>query len=330
MEMDRFSPSLAGALSVRAAIQARLTESLSHVFERCEGHVEFDARRAAALLRRTASGERLPPAVFGRYFALVETIEKGSLEQVREALASLLAYAEGAPAPGLRLRAFTRRGFTVEEEAELRRDFAAEPLVNAELAHLDAAAEEETLAQCARVLDMMRSHAPLTFVEIETLVSELIVAKSASFAGCSSLERWGSVLVNAGAKRSDLALCETIAHECAHNALFAMAPVNFHVTNDPGERYSSPLRGDPRPMDGVYHATFVLARVCFAMNEIAASPTAEPALRDEARAIAASSAKGFASGYAVVNAHAAYTDEGRAIMESAARYVAAAGQAAVS
>lgn len=33
------------------------------------------------------------------------------------------------------------------------------------------------------------------------------------------------------------------------------------VRNPNSERFASPLRSDPRPMDGVFHATFVCARL---------------------------------------------------------------------
>ncbi|MBL6431916.1 MAG: hypothetical protein HPM95_15385 [Alphaproteobacteria bacterium] len=63
-------------------------------------------------------------------------------------------------------------------------------------------------------------------------------------------------------------------HEAAHGTLFAMSPVEFYVFNPENERYSSPLRLDPRPLDGIYHATFVLARMHIAMRELVA--LAEP------------------------------------------------------
>jgi HEXXH motif-containing protein len=122
-------------------------------------------------------------------------------------------------------------------------------------------------------------------------------------------------------KKTDLELAETIAHEAAHNALFALAPVDGVVENDDSERYSSPLRVDPRPMNGIYHATFVLARMCFAMREVAASPTAPAALAEEARKLSEQSARLFLDGHKIVLEHAVLTHEGREIMRNAAEYM---------
>jgi hypothetical protein len=326
-EPDQFMPSAENGLRARHAIHARLNESLGHIFERCSEHIALDATRAAALVRRTETGERLPPAMFGHYFFLVDAIENGTLPQVQEALGTILQYAEAATTPCLHVRPFNRKGFTVEEEGEFRRQFVSESLRDEQISHLDGNAERETLAQFQRALGILQHHAPQTFAEIEIMACELVpahgnVVNGMAFDGCSSLERWGTILVNAKPSRSDLGLSETITHECAHNALFAMAPVNFHVENDPQELYQSPLRLDARPMNGIYHATFVLARMCFAMREVAASPTAEIAMRKEADKLADTSAALFADGYKVLEKHARYTAEGRNIMRDTARYMA--------
>jgi hypothetical protein len=325
--LNQFIPSAASGLRARSAIHARLNESLRHVFEQCTGHVEFDSARAAVLVRRTETGERLPPTLFGHYFMLVDAIENGTLKQVQDTLETILQHANGVPAPDMHIRPFNPRGFSAEEEAEFRRQFVSDSLLDEQISHLDENSEPGTLAQFQRALDILQRHAPQTFAEIDTLACELVPAlgnavNGMAFDGCSSLERWGSILLNAKPSRTDLELSEAITHESAHNALFAMAPVNFHVENDPQELYQSPLRLDPRPMNGIYHATFVLARMCFAMGEVATSPTADAALCEEARALARHSAKLFADGYRVLEKHADYTAEGRAIMQDAARYMA--------
>lgn len=55
--------------------------------------------------------------------------------------------------------------------------------------------------------------------------------------------------------------CEHIIHETSHlhlHTLFAIDPI---VLNRPNERYTAPIRPDPRPMYGIFHATFVLSRM---------------------------------------------------------------------
>ena len=332
---NQFIPSAESGLRSRRAIHARLNESLRHIFQQCSGHVEFDSARAAALVHRTETGERLPPTLFGHYFLLVDAIENGTLQQVREAIEIILKHADGTPAPRMHIRPFNRHGFSAEEETDFRRQFVSDSLLDEQISHLDERREPDTLAQFQRALGILQQHAPQTFAEIEILASEFVPAygnavNGMEFDGCSSLERWGTVLVNAKPPRTDLELGEAITHESAHNALFATAPVNFHVENDPQELYKSPLRLDPRPMNGIYHATFVLARMCFAMREIAASPTADTALREQAQLLSNTNAKLFADGYSVLEKHAHYTEEGRAIMRDVASYMASETHRSIS
>jgi len=322
-----FLPSVENGLQARAAIHKRLRESLAHIFEQCAGHVDIDQARAETLLQRTTIGERLPPALFGHYFRLVEVIENGSLEHVQQAVDTLLTNASGPEVLPMRIRPLNRQAFTAGEEADLRREFVSDSLHDEQICHLDDHGLASTLDQFDRALAILRAHAPLTYGEIDALVCEFVPAlgcayEGMEFDGCSSLELWGTVLVNAKLPRTDLQLCEAITHESGHNALFAMAPVNFHVKNDPEALYKSPLRRDPRPVNGIYHATFVLARMCFAMQEIAASEAAGVAMREEARQLAKSSAGLFADGYEVLEKHAQYTPEGRNIMRDTAQYMA--------
>lgn len=324
--MNHFIPSAASGLRSRKAIQARLAESLEHIFGQCASHIEFDRQAATTLVDRLLSGERMPPALFGAYFILVETIEEGSLDDVRRALEMVLRHAAGPTPAALRVRPLNRTEFTEDEEADLRRSFVSDSLLDEQIGHLTGEKERQSRAQFGRALSILRQHAPASFAEIEAHIGELVPAlgkpvNGMEFDGCSSLERWGSILINASLAKTDLELCEMIAHEASHNALFAMAPLNFHVENDSDERYASPLRVDPRPMNGLYHATFVLARMCYAMREVAASPTAPATLAEEAGKLADVSAALFAKGYETVRQHAIFTPEGREIMRDAAAFM---------
>jgi HEXXH motif-containing protein len=52
-----------------------------------------------------------------------------------------------------------------------------------------------------------------------------------------------------------------LTHEAAHSLLLGYTLGAPLVESDPAERFSSPLREDLRPMDGIVHATYVLARM---------------------------------------------------------------------
>lgn len=52
-----------------------------------------------------------------------------------------------------------------------------------------------------------------------------------------------------------------IIHETSHLHLDILLAFDKIVLNDSGERFDAPIRIDPRPMTGIFHATFVLSRM---------------------------------------------------------------------
>ena len=102
------------------------------------------------------------------------------------------------------------------------------------------------------------------------LIASVSADSAHTFGGYSSSLAWGTVMLNAN--RDDFtSFFVQVIHELAHQLLFALAldvPLAF---NDPLATYTSPLRSDPRPMDGVLHAYFVSARIAEVLDQIKAS-----------------------------------------------------------
>ena len=93
------------------------------------------------------------------------------------------------------------------------------------------------------------------------------------------------------------------------------------VFNDDEQLYVSPLRPDPRPMDGIYHATYVSARMYYALEQARSSGYLDDEQIAECDDRMQASAKAFRDGYAVVSANADMSDTGSNLMEEARRYM---------
>ncbi len=52
-----------------------------------------------------------------------------------------------------------------------------------------------------------------------------------------------------------------ITHETSHLVLHTLMNVDPLITNGHAQRFDAPIRPDPRPLYGIYHATFVLSRI---------------------------------------------------------------------
>ncbi|MEO1256079.1 MAG: HEXXH motif-containing putative peptide modification protein, partial [Bacteroidota bacterium] len=78
----------------------------------------------------------------------------------------------------------------------------------------------------------------------------------------------GMIFINAEKNTDWISLLDKYIHEAAHAYLFLINQEELLVLNDPKKLYASPVRHDMRPMEGVYHAIFVLMRLIYAFSSI--------------------------------------------------------------
>ena len=112
-------------------------------------------------------------------------------------------------------------------------------------------------------------------------------------------------------------MVQALAHESGHNLLFGLCADGPLVENDDEERYASPLRPDPRPMDGLVHATYVSARMHQAMVRLRRSGALSRDQEAAADAAAADNRRAFLEGMHTIDRHAKLTELGAAVMSGA-------------
>jgi len=88
------------------------------------------------------------------------------------------------------------------------------------------------------------------------------------------------------------------------------------VLNADTERYSAPIRPDPRPLFGIFHATFVLARMYRVLSRWAVDG-GPPAVADAAE----DALRRFRFGLRTLSEHGKLTDRGDQVVESLSRLV---------
>jgi hypothetical protein len=70
-------------------------------------------------------------------------------------------------------------------------------------------------------------------------------------------------------------------------------------------------------MDGIYHATYVSARMCWAMEALAASSNLSQTDRDNALKAAKTDRENYLKGLAVIDAHGDLSKSGQRILDNA-------------
>lgn len=303
-------------------MRLRLADSLDYVFGQVGEELAISDGDGRALIARIASTPQ-SPHVFGSYYELVFALEDENLDLARKIARDLLA--SSGPKPGTAIAAIDDRPET--EEGRYRRlmmsdmDYAVPP------DPVLMAGYRERLEAAFALLD---AGFPQMAEEIRELLREIVVAagpedpKALTFDGASCYMMWGAVLLNARGQKNVLDTAQALAHESGHNLLFGFSSSGPLVDNPDDELFSSPLRKDPRPMDGVFHATYVVARMHQTLVRLLEAGVLDQEQTEAARKDLAIHRRNFEVGDAVVQEGARLTDVGRQAIEAAREYMASA------
>jgi HEXXH motif-containing protein len=165
--------------------------------------------------------------------------------------------------------------------------------------------------------------------EIRALVREIILAVNEEHSpirvdGASSFMLWGAIIMNAELGRTRLELVQGLAHESGHNLLFGLCADGPLVENDDFDRFDSPLRADPRPMDGIVHAAYIVARMHQAVETVLQADVLEPDEADAARLTLTNHSQAFWRGMGTIDKHGQLTALGNDVIEGARNYMSEA------
>lgn len=273
--MDYFKPSADRAREYREAMDSALLESARLVLDR------LSAVPMAA--HGHGLGGRGPEALdYGAYFDLLldpphgDPISQAERTAAVDHLTGRLGeggIVQPAPTAMPSITALSDAYYSPDAIARFIRWWDIEP--DNAMALIGVSGQELDVARgrIETALDRMRQAVPELHGEIVATVKEIVIcrqdeARLHSFAGATSFALWGAVLLNYDAHQHWQQYYKSIVHEGAHNLLFAIARNEPLVSDDPHDWRHSPLRGQDRPMDGIYHAAFVSARESLAFDRL--------------------------------------------------------------
>jgi hypothetical protein len=171
-----------------------------------------------------------------------------------------------------------------------------------------------------QAIDKMAKVDPEIHAEFRELVSDVMTFHSPTMNAATSLCALGIIRVSQLREGQNWTrYFENLVHEAAHHHLNYLWFADPIVLNEDAGTYSSPLRREKRPLSGIYHAMFVLARTMRAVRALEAHPDFDPATETIASAYnnagnSASFAKKFEDCWSVLKEHARLTELGAALM----------------
>ena len=299
---------------------ARLAESLDYVFAECEGRLDLpSAAERAAFLQRLGLGP-VPPIAFGLYCDLVLAISADRLEEASRLLRQLVSTGS---AKGLEISALSDPG-SDEGAGRIQRLIDTDPtqdspIIAPEPAH--AARCEQLIRQA---LEMISRGHPELAGEFDAMIRQVVMVdtlEGSDLTGASSFMMWGLIVLNARVYAEVVDVIGALIHESGHNLLFGLCADGPLVLNEDEELFDSPLRLDARPMDGVVHAVYVVARMHQGLATLLKAGVFDKAQAEKVRAGMRAEERAFARGRATVRAHARLSPLGEQVMAGVDAYM---------
>lgn len=323
-ESYALSPSAARAETIDRELRARLIDSFSHIAECAD--LGRDGTANLECVKAELHKSSVSPWVFCLYSKLVAELSRnnghGARSAVSDIAASISLSSEARVVP-FRDRSIAAMWW---DHLEVLFDTDSERQFNPQVAN------PETFALCEREvgegLSLLRLADQPWHDELRILLRMIVVGSAPLdgddlFNGTSTFFFWGGILINAEARRSAVSIVDLLVHESSHLLLFGLSGDGPLLNNKGEERYSSPLRADPRPIDGLLHACFVASRVHLAMCRLLDSGCLTAANAKRASDRRDQNEKSARIALDILNHNARPTERGESVLASLRSYWAA-------
>ncbi|MBV1918081.1 MAG: hypothetical protein KUG65_08485 [Sphingomonadaceae bacterium] len=272
--MRVFEPSRSNGELLRREMDAAMWQSA----------YEALARGGGAPVAKSALSARASPADYAAYSDLVLDSPKGGnlssgiQENAAITLRNRLSSLDDQPAHNSQLPRFANfdsNHYLPDELERMLRWWDTEDLNPMGLAPVCAEDFEMARLRIVAAFGLMKKAVPELYDETLAIVDEIVLvcpdgSQRFDYSAGSSFALWGGVLFNASMHGDWTRYFKNLVHESGHSLLFGVARDGGLVLNDTGASYASPVRDDPRPMDGIFHAAFVSARESLAFNRLLA------------------------------------------------------------
>lgn len=317
-----FLPDSGRAIALDAEMRHRLKDSLSTIEQEASElrlTPKLDLSRPIQAISRGMQN----PAMWAFYGDLCSGIaldNEGAFYRAAQALAEA---AVKAPPKGV--RNLTDNDLGPGYADLFARTIDDNPDLPLNLIAVEAAEFQRAKALIAQARDLVAQSCPDLLVEIDTFAKQIVLATGRPggtiFSGAATVFLWGAILLNPVAIDSPFCMVEALAHETAHALLYGLTGGADVTTNEPDELYPSPLRDDLRPIEGVAHATFVLARMIFALDCLARLESLTAEERQKLAAMLDTNTKFFDAAAQTTKRYARFTSEGGKIFESCFKWM---------
>ncbi|CAN7571934.1 HEXXH motif-containing putative peptide modification protein [Pararhizobium sp. LjRoot235] len=230
-----------------------------------------------SLVRNPVSATTLNPRIFYLHDTLLSAMRAQDVETARKVLRTINEVAtqgiEKSANPGPEILTIDETDweqFIVNNSKILGEEYFKErPIIDP--------VSEETVRQQKQVITgaikVIADNFPGMHDELKAFLNKIRIFEGTVTMGITDVRMFGCMLIRTPRKEvnAQLYYAEHLTHEISHMYLNAAMSLDPVILNDRSELFTSPIRPDPRPMLGVFHATFVTARIVQLFSALANS-----------------------------------------------------------
>lgn len=328
---DHISPNPDRLSRLNEQVRERLHRSLHHLIFDVFGQ-DYTVTVTQADLHRAvlAKGKFPNPVIFALHGVLLDAALRQDPTHVPKSFQVMRDALAGAPRDfcGMRVSPLSEAELSESEIWLLQRAFADDIGLTTNLSgpsDTDLAASREVISEAVGILESVGGG---WAEELRLLASQVYLGSAGTgdkqlFVGAAVFDAYGAVLLNPFGLQSLASTLMALIHESSHQQVFLLHLDDPIILNAADERYSSPLRVEPRPMEGIFHAMWVSARMVLASGAVLTSDTSAEWHEELARQKSAA-LRAFRDCEQTVAAHAKLTDFGQELFQSARRAIDAA------
>lgn len=259
------------ARECRTAINRQLTNDLDRCLVAASKPLAVEVQAATETVRRVVVEERVCPELFLWQQALLQAIREPNVASAKTCLEALrdVAAPSQADDAAISLRSITRGTAMTRalEEISLQELFTdgvlTKPGLTVAEIRFEEAEEDRFRKWVDEAFELAALASPEISAEVRTLISEVQYYDGPG-PSLSSTRTFGTVFMALPPEDYTPVhyVLEHLTHEASHHMLFAMMAVDPLIAEDSDEaRFMSPVRPDPRPLYGIFHQAFVVARL---------------------------------------------------------------------
>jgi hypothetical protein len=321
--MYNIEPSQSTAKKAKEAQATKVKKSIIYLIKECDKKLELNGKSIQEAITQIDKLHHLTPDLHYLHHALQNSMRMQNLENTSEILSKLvrrILSQEFCPNT-ISISSVGNSDWEIFETQEAVKLTEMDCGEAAEIRSLPdveliTAKDHVTAALC-----LIARHDPGMFDEIQEHVRVIKLFSGKITMGFTDMRMLGAMFIRLPRENVNpiLYFFEHIIHEASHMHLNCLMATDPMVLNSPEERYSSPLRFDPRPMVGVFHATYVSTKISRSLLMLYQTTGNNELLK-----ILAETLDEVLRGLAEIDNHAKLSDNGSALIASIHEFVSQA------